>query len=81
MTSMNPRFLFVLYADVIQAKKFEVVNGDGKTVASIGADAEGGVLSIGNNEGEEVAAIAATADGDGGIVTIDSKGQTTSTTP
>ena len=67
--------------DVIQAKKFEVVNGDGKTVASIGADAEGGVLSIGNNEGEEVAAIAATIDGDGGIVTIDSKGEITSETP
>jgi hypothetical protein len=67
--------------DVIQAKKFEVVNSDGKTVASIGADTEGGVLSIGNNEGEEVAAIAATTDGDGGIVTIDSKGEITSETP
>ena len=67
--------------DLIQARKFEVVNDEGITVASIGADAEGGVLSIGNNEGEEVAAIAATTDGDGGIVTIDSKGEITSETP
>ena len=67
--------------DVVRAKMFEVVNDEGKVVASIGADAEGGVLSIGNNEGEEVAAIAATVDGDGGIVTIDSKGKITSETP
>ena len=56
-------------------------NKGGKAVASIGADAEGGVLSIGNNEGREVAAVAATTDGDGGIVTIDSKGGITSETP
>ena len=38
--------------DLIQARKFEVVNDKGITVASIGADAEGGVLIINDNKGE-----------------------------
>ena len=43
--------------DVIQAKKFEVVNDDGKKVAEIFADASGGRLSIFNTDGKRVALI------------------------
>ena len=37
--------------DVIQAKKFEVVNGEGKVVASFYANMGGGMLSFSNKDG------------------------------
>ena len=49
--------------DVIQAKRFEVVNGEEKVVAAIYADANGGGLIIYNKDEIPVAAIGATADG------------------
>jgi len=45
--------------DVIQAKKFEVVNADGKVIVEIGALADGGKLQIFENGGKQVAVIAA----------------------
>ena len=49
--------------DVIQAKKFEVVNDEGKVVASLFADADGGRLSVLNKDQKIVAGIYATAVG------------------
>jgi len=40
--------------DGIQAKKFEVVNDDGKVVAVIGVNEDGGVLGIANKDGEQL---------------------------
>jgi hypothetical protein len=45
--------------DVIQAKKFEVVNGEGTGVASIYGYMGGGMLSISNRDGEVVAGLGA----------------------
>ena len=88
--------------DVIQAKRFEVVNGEEKVVAAIYADANGGGLIIYNKDEIPVAAIGATADGGalginnkdgkpvaalgaseigGMLITLDNKGETTSTLP
>ena len=49
--------------DVIQAKKFEVVNDDGKPVVVIGSGAYGGSWRIDNNEGNPVAQIFSRAEG------------------
>jgi len=43
--------------EVIQAKSFEVVNGDGKVVASFYAYMGGGKLSFSNKDGEVVAGL------------------------
>ena len=43
--------------DVIQAKKFEVVNDEGKVVASFFANMGGGMLSFSNKDGEVVEVI------------------------
>tara|TARA_B110000263_G_C14814168_1_gene287762 strand:+ start:153 stop:494 length:342 start_codon:yes stop_codon:yes gene_type:complete len=45
--------------DVIQAKKFEVVNDEGKAVAILSTASDGGTLNILNNEGQKVASIVA----------------------
>jgi len=54
--------------DVIQAKSFLVVNGEGKGVAVIGSDTEGGVLNIFNKDGE--ASISLLADQGGGVLGV-----------
>jgi hypothetical protein len=56
--------------DVIQAKKFEVVNGEGKVVAGLGSDEVngGGVLGINNKDGNIVSGIFASEDG--GVVRV-----------
>ena len=67
--------------EVIQAKSFEVVNDEGKVVAAIYADANGGVLGVSNKDGKQVAGIGVDADGDGVVKTNDSKGVETSRMP
>ena len=67
--------------DVIQAKKFEVVNGEGKVVGKFFANADGGALRIANKEGKAVVVISADADGNGAIKIFDSKGELTSQSP
>jgi hypothetical protein len=51
--------------DVIRAKRFEVVNGDGKVVVQLVATENGGVLVIANKDGTPLTAIFAGADGGG----------------
>ena len=57
--------------EVIQAKRFEVVNDDGKTVAEIFADEDGGALRILNKDGQPV--VGFFADEDGGMLGISNK--------
>ena len=57
--------------DVIQAKKFEVVNGKGNVVAKLSAGEYGGVLRIRNKEEKLVAGLY--ADEDGGAMVICNK--------
>ena len=57
--------------DVIQAKKFEVINDEGKQVVEMIASAEGGFLAISNKDGKAVAGLAATANG--GVLDISNK--------
>ena len=57
--------------DVIQAKKFEVVNDDGKPVVNLYAYDDGGVLSIQNKEGKSVAALFTNTNG--GVLGIHNK--------
>ena len=66
---------------MIQAKKFELVNGDKKVVASFYASMGGGMLSFSNKDGKIVPGIHAGENGDGRLKTSDSKGQTTSRIP
>ena len=54
--------------DVIQAKKFEVVNDEGKTVVELATTKDGGVLSIRNNDVKTVATVG--VDADGGVLDI-----------
>ena len=54
--------------DVIQAKKFEVVNDDGKVIASLYANMGGGMLSVSNKDGKIVAGIH--ADENGGVARV-----------
>ncbi len=49
--------------DVIQAKKFEVVNDEGQLQVVLAANADGGGLAIANKDGKLVAAISTSADG------------------
>ena len=51
--------------DVIQAKKFEVVNDEGKPVVNLYAYDDGGVLSIANKDGKAVAGLYVDKDGNG----------------
>ena len=90
--------------DVIQAKKFEVVNDEGKVVASFYANMGGGMLSFSNKDGKVVAGLGSDEVNGGGVlginnkdgkpvaalgaseiggmlITLDNKGETTSTLP
>jgi len=40
--------------DVIKAKKFEVVNGEGQTVVELGSNKAGGVVGIGHRDGHRL---------------------------
>ena len=57
--------------DVIQAKRFEVVNDEGKPVVNLYAYDDGGVLSIQNKEGKSVAALFTNTNG--GVLGIHNK--------
>jgi len=58
-----------------------VKNNDGQAVAVIGSKSTGGVLDVLNKDGKSVAGIAVGSDGNGVIVTMDSKGKVTSQSP
>ena len=49
--------------DVIQTKKFEVLNDEGKTVVALATTKDGGVLRILNKDGKTVVGFGADADG------------------
>ena len=49
--------------DIIQAKKFEVVNGDGKRVVTISADEIGGAFVVLNNDEKPVVGVLSNAEG------------------
>ena len=70
-------------SDVIQAKRFEVVNDQGLRVAEIGVDPDGdGALNVFNKDGVLVGGVGVDEDGSGLIVTLDSAGkEPTSITP
>ena len=59
--------------DVIQAKKFEVVNGNEKIVASFYAYMGGGMLSLSNKDGEVVAGLGSDEVNGGGVLGINNK--------
>ena len=59
--------------DVIQAKKFQVVNGEGTVVASFYANMGGGMLSFSNKEGEVVAGLGSDEVNGGGVLGINNK--------
>ena len=59
--------------DVIQAKKFEVVNGDEKVVASFYASMGGGMLSFSNKDGKVVAGLGSDEVNGGGVLGINNK--------
>ena len=53
--------------DLIQAKKFEVMNKEGKAVGHFSASTNGGMLNIFNNKGDSVAGFTSGKNG-GGLV-------------
>jgi hypothetical protein len=59
--------------DVIQAKKFEVMNDEGKVVASFYANMGGGMLSFSNKDGEVVAGLGSDEVNGGGVLGINNK--------
>ena len=59
--------------DVIQAKKFEVVNDEVKVVASFYANMGGGMLSFSNKDGEVVAGLGSDEVNGGGVLGINNK--------
>ena len=59
--------------DVIQAKKFEVLNDEGKVVASFYANMGGGMLSFSNKDGEVVAGLGSDEVNGGGVLGINNK--------
>ena len=59
--------------DVIQAKKFEVVNDEGKVVASFYANMGGGMLSFSNKVGKVVAGLGSDEVNGGGVLGINNK--------
>jgi len=69
-----------MYADA-NGGVMTVMNKDGKSVALIHVNAYGGAMGVLSKDGKIVAGISAAADGGGTMMTMDSKGQTTSTTP
>jgi len=60
--------------DVIQAKKFEVVNDEGKVVASFYANMGGGMLSFSNKDGEVVAGLGSDEVNGGGCIGYQQQG-------
>ena len=66
--------------DVIQSKKFEVVNGEGKVIVElsnlIGGGADNGMLVTRTSAGKTLVELGATNDGEGKVVTRNSQGQT-----
>ena len=63
-------------ADVVQARKFEVVNGDGTIVGVLATDStNGGILSVRNRNGTPVGSIATDMGGvEGGLSIFDKSG-------
>ena len=59
--------------DLIQAKRFEVVNDEGKVVASFYANMGGGMLSFSNKDGEVVAGLGSDEVNGGGVLGINIK--------
>ena len=59
--------------DVIQAKKFEVVNDEGKVIASLSANMGGGMLSVSNKDGEVVVGLGSDEVNGGGVLGINNK--------
>ena len=59
--------------DVIQAKKFEVVNDEGKVVASFYAYMGGSMLSFSNKDGGVVAGLGSDEVNGGGVLGINNK--------
>ncbi|RTZ91264.1 MAG: hypothetical protein DSY81_06675 [Bacillota bacterium] len=59
--------------DLIQAKRFEVVNDEGKVVASFYANMGGGMLSFSNKDGEVVAGLGSDEVNGGGVLGINNK--------
>jgi hypothetical protein len=62
--------------DVIQAKKFEVVNNEGKVVVAIKSHQEGGTISTHNSQGETLILMGVNNYGSGAIQTKNNKGHT-----
>ncbi len=60
---------------VIRARKFEVVNGKGKTMVELGSTRLFGYLFISNRDGKVVATISTNHSGDGMIRTLDREGR------
>ena len=59
--------------DVVRAKSFEVVNDEGKVVASFYANMGGGMLSFSNKDGEVVAGLGSDEVNGGGVLGINNK--------
>jgi hypothetical protein len=58
---------------IVRAKKFEVVNEEGKVVASLYANMGGGMLSFSNKDGEVVAGLGSDEVNGGGVLGINNK--------
>lgn len=61
--------------DVIKAKKFEVVNGEGQAVVELGSNKAGGVVSIGHCEGHRLVELMAHLEG-GTVSILNRQGKT-----
>ena len=59
--------------DVIQAKKFQVVNEEGKVVASFYSNMGGSMLSVSNKDGEVVVGLGSDEVNGGGVLGINNK--------
>ena len=51
--------------DVVKAKKFQIVNDDGKPVVVLGADEHAGIVGVAKHDGKTVVAIGADSEGGG----------------
>ena len=71
--------------DVIQAKKFEVVNDEGKVIVElrnlIGGGVDNGMLVTRNSKGQTLVELTSNMFGHGGVVTRNEKGEITYTLP
>ena len=66
--------------DVIQAKKFEVMNNEGNKVAVLFATEYGGICVLKNNDRKRVGSIISTPGG-GALIISNNKGEPTSSLP